>query len=456
MPAPYPAVPRRNLTPEEQQALWSQGSQGMQPAMGPMSLADMVMEPAGALLDEADLSKYLLPLSLLGMVKGARGKAPAAAKGLDAKAVLREAKKDVLDPQFAKFRKENPNVGRTMFDLEGAQPALPERTGQLERNVPKQPSARLTDALVNPQVGQTLRETVEQGIAAMPESWYRTSPLYERFVAEYGADAPKVYQQFMQSVAATSPRNPVPQNIKTASLYNWMTRQGIPFPQTPPPGYGNIAQKHHRENTLKFLAGTYDIPNKPKPPSFAENLLGNELPVTADTHNFRMLGIAAEDPRFLASSVQIPKLDAAGNVVKNKKGEIQYDYLKPREMYKSGELTMDEALNRPAFWDSAPSAATEYGPYETWQQKQAAEMGISPARWQETMWVGGGEKTGLASPPEPFLATLAARIHYTAAKMGTTPEKVLDLFVKGQIPLLGLGAGAAVMSQQQEPEKPLY
>ena len=80
MPAPYPAVPRRNLTPEEQQQLWSQGSQGMQPAMGPMSLADMVMEPASALLDEADLSKYLLPLSLLGMVKGPKGKVPAATR----------------------------------------------------------------------------------------------------------------------------------------------------------------------------------------------------------------------------------------------------------------------------------------------------------------------------------------------------------------------------------------
>ena len=82
-------------------------------------------------------------------------------------------------------------------------------------------------------------------------------------------------------------------------------------------------------------------------------------------------------------------------------------------------------------------------------------MGITPARWQETMWVGGGPKTGLSSPPEPFLDTLTARIRYTAEKMGTTPEKILDLFVKGQIPLLGLGAGAAVMSQQEK-EKPAY
>jgi hypothetical protein len=67
------------------------------------------------------------------------------------------------------------------------------------------------------------------------------------------------------------------------------------------------------------------------------------------------------------------------------------------------------------------------------------------------MWVGGGEKTGLGSPPEPFLRTLASRIHYTAARMGSTPEAVLEQLVRGKIPLLSLlggalGGAAGVMS----------
>lgn len=66
---------RRNMSPEEVRALWAQGQQGMTPAMGPMSLADLVMEPVGAFLDEADLAKYALPLGLLGMVKGPKVKA---------------------------------------------------------------------------------------------------------------------------------------------------------------------------------------------------------------------------------------------------------------------------------------------------------------------------------------------------------------------------------------------
>lgn len=66
------SAPRRNMTPEEISALWAQSKQGMQPQIAPMSLMDLTMEGVGAFLDEADIAKYLLPLSLLGMVKGGK------------------------------------------------------------------------------------------------------------------------------------------------------------------------------------------------------------------------------------------------------------------------------------------------------------------------------------------------------------------------------------------------
>ena len=49
MPQPI----RRNLTPAEWQALQAQGRQGMTPAVGPMSLADLVMEPVGQFAESA-------------------------------------------------------------------------------------------------------------------------------------------------------------------------------------------------------------------------------------------------------------------------------------------------------------------------------------------------------------------------------------------------------------------
>ena len=59
----------RNLTPEEWAVLQAQGSQGMQPQIAPMSLMDLAMDAGSQFLDEADLGKYVLPATLLGMVR---------------------------------------------------------------------------------------------------------------------------------------------------------------------------------------------------------------------------------------------------------------------------------------------------------------------------------------------------------------------------------------------------
>lgn len=105
---------------------------------------------------------------------------------------------------------------------------------------------------------------------------------------------------------------------------------------------------------------------------------------------------------------------------------------------------MEQALSRPQYWEPVPSAR-EYGQIERWIQREAKEMGITPAQFQASMWLGGAEKTGLKSPLEPFMKTFEARVKYTAMRLNKTPQEVLDLFVSGEIPLLSLlaGAGAA-------------
>lgn len=85
MPQPYPTLsqlttpPRRQMSPEEISALWAQGQQGMQPAY-PVSLADLATEGIGSFLDEADVSKYLLPAALLGLVRYKKPGVSAAAR----------------------------------------------------------------------------------------------------------------------------------------------------------------------------------------------------------------------------------------------------------------------------------------------------------------------------------------------------------------------------------------
>jgi hypothetical protein len=192
--------------------------------------------------------------------------------------------------------------------------------------------------------------------------------------------------------------------------------------------YGSLAQKLHRQNVINVQNGGMNPLQNPKPTSFVENLLGNEQPVTIDTHNFRMLGMASKDPRFLTTSVEGSDFN-------------------PRQAFAEGHLTMDEALKHPTYWESAPNK-NEYAAYEAYQQQQAKKMGMTPAEYQEKMWVGGGKETGLGSDTETFLRTVAKRVQYTATRLGIDPQVVLQKFVRGEIPLLGIGAGAATVGLQ--------
>lgn len=449
---PGPQSPRRNMTLAEITAL--QREPGITPELSPpTSRIDLLAEPALSLLDDADLAKYLMFLPLLGMAKG---KAPAIAKGLTGEAVLAESARLAKAPpaeQFKAFREANPEAGRTLFDLTNPQPAIDVQY-QLPRNIPKRgPSERVADAMKSRKVQRKMLEAAEAGMEKVPKVWYRTSPLYEQFQSEYGKSrAEGFFRQLANSISATSPRSKVPQNVKMASYYRW--KAGQPGPLDIPPkgsGYGSIAQQTHLRNMNQILQhGGFDPLVNPKPASFSENIIGNELPITVDTHNFRAPAMFAEDPRFLATSMPKSKLEMENP------DDIFMPGFKPRAAFEAGELTMRDALKQPGFWQSAPSKATEYGPLEAWQQeKLAPKVGMAPAQFQGNVWVGAGDVTGLGSPPETLIETIAARVLYTAQVMGKSPEEVLRKYVRAEIPLLGLGAGAVTLGTlagQQESE----
>lgn len=308
-----------------------------------------------------------------------------------------------------------------------------------------------------PEVERGITETVQRGIEGGGKEWYNTEPMRQRLMGVVpSADVDPTYSRLMDIIAATSPRARVPDNIRTGSYYNYLRAQGEPVPDKPAPGYGSIAQNLHRENVRGLEErGGWDIFKNPKPASFSTNLQGNQQNVTIDTHNFRLPGILARDPRFLETSIaelakspesaletlqrQYPNLpkDIAASAVSEKPGKVSINY-KPQDWVNKGYITMEEAVNDPALWASKPRD-NEYGYYESWQQDQAAKMGISPAQYQAAMWLGGGETTGLGSAAEPFVGTFEARVRYTAARLGMDPEKVLEMMLRGDIPLLAEG-----------------
>ena len=363
---------------------------------------------------------------------------------------------------FAKYREKTEDDPFDLLDYSLLGPALEGIPDVKRFEAPKGASKRLKDVLSQRGLARKFANVALRGAEMMPESWYGTRPLYEIYLEELGPEAGrKKYIRDMFTWGGTSNKARVHDNIRMGSFYQYMLEQDLPLPegtinveqskqrgapQFPPRGYGSISQGTHLENIRRLKGeGTLDPRMNPKLTTFATNLLGNESQVTIDTHNFRLLGMLSKDPEFLSHLVEIE--EDTGKV--NKKGKaIKRKYkINPWRMYKDGELTMKEALKKPTYWASAPQGAdkktsggsNEYKYFEDWQKKIAKRLGMRPAEFQEKLWIGGGNLTGLESPPEPVTKTLEKRIKYTADMLGADPDVILRKYVRGEIPLAQRG-----------------
>jgi hypothetical protein len=280
----------------------------------------------------------------------------------------------------------------------------------LERYVPPRGVAERTQALAAPENVARVNEVVKRGVEQGGREWYNTDPLRQAFIAARGEkEGATAYQQYLDLVAATSPRSKVSENARNAAYYYGLAQRGEPLPEVIAKGgalsvkeplpspYGHIAQGLHAQNATNVLeGGGWPVLQNPKPASFAQNLAGNQLPVTVDTHNARLWGMTD---------------------------------------------TKGRPIDKPA--------KTEYGFMERLQQEEAKKLGLTPAQYQAAAWIGGGEQTGLKSSADPFLKVLEDRIRLTAKKTGETPRDVLKRFLMGQNapgaggPLLSLAGMAA-------------
>jgi hypothetical protein len=255
-------------------------------------------------------------------------------------------------------------------------------------------------------------------------NWYNAEPLRENFVQQLGSNqGNEAFRKYMDFVAATSPRSDVGTNVRNASYYyqRHMGGEGMPeVGEKNPQPYGHMAQRLHQMNAQRVSGAGWDPLNNPKPASFVENLVGNQAPVTVDTHAFRLPAILAEDPRYLETAFQVNKDAPKQNIQK---------------MVESGEIPLSEAVGRAAYWQAQPKA-NEYSAMEQYYKKLGQELGLTPAQTQASAWVGGGKLTGLASDEsKPFLGFFEDRIYKTAAETGMDPKDVLNAFIKGKLRL---------------------
>ncbi|WLB24950.1 hypothetical protein QIH85_24015 [Bradyrhizobium japonicum] len=345
-----------------------------------------------------------------GAAKAVRGAAKAA--GRTAGDVAAEASKLFDTSRLS----EVPNVKQ--FDLPRYQPA---------RGVP----ARTQELIENPDVRAKMIEVIQRGREMGGGKWYNAEPLREAFNAELGKGGDAAFRQYMDMVAATSPRSDVGTNVRNASYYYTLARQGQPMPAigTPnPQPYGHMAQRLHQQNAGNVVGAGWNPLQNPKPASFVENLAGNQAPVTVDTHAFRLPAMLAEDPRFLETRY----ITGKGSTPRNIQAEL-----------KSGQTSLADALQTPAFWQSQPKE-NEYAALEQYYKSLGADLGLTPAQTQAAAWVGGGPITGLASDSsKAFVDFVEDRAVKTAQARGITPAEALSQMISGKAPLLSLGGAAA-------------
>jgi hypothetical protein len=300
-----------------------------------------------------------------------------------------------------------PNLGKgteaPLFDYSrlAEVPDVPQLN--LERYVPARGVPARTQALADPANMARVNEVVGRGAQMGGLEWYNTEPLRASFRDILGDEAgQQAYSRYMDLVASTSPRSKVAENARNASYYYTQAQQGLPITDPPLPApYGHMAQRLHIQNARNVLDnGGFPVLQNPKPASFSQNLQGNQLPVTIDAHNARLLG-------------------------------------------------MTDTMGRPVDVPE-PSA---YGFLERLQQEEAAKMGMTPAQYQASAWVGGGEQTGLKSTADPFLKVLEDRVRLTAGKRGVTPQQALIDFVKGNLPLLSAGGLAGLGGFESVPDR---
>jgi hypothetical protein len=382
-PAEKAQIPWINMPP-------GYGPQGGIPTQGSYQVAELNQPPSGdptgpGMIRHPPITMTPTPQEsgVIGPGGGGRGLFPAPA---------------IRNPNAPMF-----DYSRSVMTQRPNVPQTPLQRYDPPRGVPEE-ALRAAD----PKNIKRLNLIAQQGAEIGGLEWYNMQQLHERFKYELGdKEGTARFIRYLDLLGATSPRTRVPENVRNASYYYRALLTGEATPQrelrqTPAydPQYmygfqgtprradwiikeGTQAEYPygmmpiHVQNVENILKGGLPLLQNPKPPSFTQNLAGNWRPVTIDVHNMRLLGLGGRE---------------------------------------------------------APT--TEYGFLERMQQQQAARLGMDPAQYQASLWIGGAKETGVKSGTDPMLKHFERRVEHTAEQRGQTKEQVLKDFIHGRAPLL--------------------
>jgi hypothetical protein len=282
-------------------------------------------------------------------------------------------------------------------------------------------SERVRDLIANKDVRDEMLKSIARGIEMGGANFQRTDGIRQAFIQQLGEEAGNLeFGQYMDFIAANSPRSSVAVSVRNATPHFNAFRNGKGIPEIgtkSPYPYGHKYQEAHQRLMHRLDNGGFDPLGQPKVSSEAQNLRGNELPVAVDVHAFRHPAMLAQDERFL-----LPKI---------------------RDRLQRGELSMEEALKKPGNWAVGPNE-NEYASMEQYFKSLANEVGLTPAATRNAARFGGKDLTGLRNQ-RIIDDVFEDRVRRQAEHRGMDPEDVLRQFIDAKLPLIGF-AGAGAMS----------
>jgi hypothetical protein len=325
-----------------------------------------------------------------------------------------------------------PPSNGNVFDTSKLGAALPAGF-TADRPPVRYPTARVDLSMLgdlDSRVRKSYTPSVMKALAENPRSggWYDTSALRDAFASESPTGVGD-FEQFMRFMGPTSTGTTVPQNIRQASKFYELWKNGELDPQqladgtlSLPPGYANRRQKTINAGIRRILeTGNLDPMQQPKTYRYANQLAGSAWGGTAlDMHVGRQIG---------------------------KQGllELPDGSLEQRIGFPEPSYNTTRRIN------TSP-AGTHYPVIEDAMVKEANRVGLPPAVYQALGWVGGMNKTRSLDPhtmtdSRPVMDLVNEMLKNTATKYNySSPLAALHGFIRGQSPLwaavaaLGLGA----------------
>jgi hypothetical protein len=304
---------------------------------------------------------------------------------------------------------------------------------ELPNNARAAPIVANTDAIAN-SIAQRLEPLVRSDSPLL--KFYHTGPVI-RGIERYGempaGDAAQFMRDWSGQGAATSPRTQTPPNLRNSSFLMYERARGAPM--TPErfdiegntPGFGMMGM--HVDLADRFARGTENPWVNPKPFTFRENWSGNLRDVTGDTHNIRST-LYTLDQVFPGS---LPRGWFTSDAAYAKYRSEGFQAVDPGDILdKLGKTTVKKIPRQ-----------SEYLPMTEPWYRAAEKLGIAPAEAQSGGWFSYGDITGLQSPPKTITNLLNDQIGATAKALNVSPEKVVNWWSRGKIPLAGIGGVAA-------------